>query len=111
MATVLCVGADSDAATQVLQSAGHDVISASTAGEVARACTFNLVDVAVIGQEMSFYRQRELFALVRLYSPATKILSLAGAVPDRILPSADDWLEAHLDVHRELSERVALLSS
>ena len=95
----------------VLEHAGHDVMTATGERELIAACSKIKFDVAVIGQVVSPVEKNRIMRLIRYHCPDAKVLELFIPSAGKMLPEADDWLEASVTPPVDLVERVAMLAS
>lgn len=113
MAIVLCIGVREgliESRKLILEKAGHRVVRATTLREIVDACRKFHIDVALIGQIGDTSLKREWAALVRLYSPWTKILEIYAPNSGASVNTADSWMESPASPW-ELTDRVTYLSS
>ncbi len=114
MALVLCTGSDRtliQTRAMVLERAGHRVRTAMAEHELIAVCSSNAFDVAVIGQGISRFEKQRVLRLIREHCPHSKVLELFTPSQGKMLPDADDWLEAPVNPPSDLPERVTSLAA
>lgn len=114
MALVLCTGVDPVLITTrklILQSAGHNVVTAMDEQSVRAACEQQVFDVAVVGQTVSAKAKRQLMALIRRHCPSAKVLELYSFSTGRVLQDADSWMAVPTDIPQDLAERVTAMAA
>ncbi len=114
MALVLCTGSDRtlmQTRVMVLERAGHTVMSAMGEHELVAVCRRYSFDVAVIGQGIPRPEKQRVLRLLREHCPKSKVLELFIPSQGKMLPEADDWLEAPVSPPGDLAERVTALSA
>lgn len=95
----------------VLERAGHRVMSAMGEHDLVALCTRYSFDVAVIGQGIPPPEKQRVLRLIREHCPKLKVLELFLPSQGKMLPDADDWLEAPVSPPGNLAERVAALTA
>lgn len=109
MALVLCTGVNSAlmrSRRYILERAGHTVVTATDDTTLFAACAGRSFHVAVIGQSAGPAIKRRIAALVREQCPDVKVLELYDLHTGRSVEDADSWLEAPVDVPKDLADRV-----
>ena len=77
MALVLCTGSNPEAMLarrELLQKAGHRVVTAVNEKELSEACKQHQFEVVVIGQALSKSMKQHIVDLIRQHCPDTKVL-------------------------------------
>lgn len=114
MALVLCTGTNPDvikAGQQLLERAGHRVVTAVNENELSVACKEHQFDVAVIGESLGPQMKRHVVELIRQHCPDTKILELYQLSTARSVKDADSWIESPSDTSKELADRVTEMTN
>jgi CheY-like chemotaxis protein len=109
MALILCTGVDPvllQTRKQILEQAGHTVVTTIDQPQLAAACAKHRFDVAVIEQAMDPRMRKIVASLIREQCPAAKILELYPPQEARVVADADAWLEAPEAIPKDLVERV-----
>lgn len=113
MALVLCTGTDHvlmETRRMLLEKFGHQVITAANEREIRAACKFHSFDVAVIGQGASPSAKKRILMLIRAVCPVASVLELYTVFSNRVLETADAWLEVPADGPETLPRRVSELA-
>jgi CheY-like chemotaxis protein len=114
VAKILCTGVDKtllQTRKLILESAGHQVVTATDEKTLIAACQEESFDVAVIGQTTSPNIKLRIASLVRQYCPTVKILELYKFYSEKVLADADSSLPVPADVPKDLVDRVNELAN
>jgi CheY-like chemotaxis protein len=109
MALILCTGNDLQVMQerkQLLEQAGHTVITATNEGELVAACEGHQFDVVIIGQTLGPQMKQHVADFIRRYCPRSKVLELYSPSAGRAVPYVDSWIPVRDHPTNELADRV-----
>jgi hypothetical protein len=113
MSTILCAGLYEtllETRRLILEFAGHTVVTAQNSPQIITACQNYAFAFAIVGQSGDASKDREWTAVIRTYSPETKILEIFLPNFGPNVPNVDAWHQGPEDP-RTLVATIAALST
>jgi hypothetical protein len=113
MALVLCTGNDlhvMQERKQLLEKAGHTVMTPTNENELVAACESHQFDVVIIGQTLGPQMKQHVADFIRRYCPRSKVLELYSPSTGRAVPYLDSWILVRDHPSNEIADRVAELT-
>lgn len=95
---------------QLLERAGHKVITATNENELAAVCEAHDFDLVILGQTLGPNMKQHVADLVKQYCPRSKVLELYSASAGPAVPYVDSWIPVPADLPRDLAEQVTKLT-